>query len=939
MEKTTYMRLEEMMIREIALRVEEEANEKHQHHHLPAAKTAATNTPLVSFCPHAVAVGSTVYGLSADFEVGQEQVQASLSWLSSASWTTCLATKKPNDDDCHQAIEKEEEEKAVSSHHVISQIVSNDNGSIIAISSQQAAEQNDGTVSVLVTLLRGSDGQVLVTRQVASISLAETDTAATAARLSFVGDTCSSTRGGGPNCLDTLLIHVPGGAAGGHGQLITVSGIHGQALNDGNREIVQQATRSMKVRAIKLPTATNSTSCDEHNQEKMENESHQHHHQSSSIPTITGFFLHQSTNFAADNDMESQQDSRMIRLVACDSAGSLTVYDHNPSTKTCTLVQSDIVLQLDGQSWKVDYNVGLIQQKTVAGGMEMYLVCAAVSGSRLAVAWFDPMSLKSVCHSPIETTSSPAPHSNNIIAGSSSSGSSLPVNRSADKSSSSRSRRLKVLSIQPIKSCLDDSALAVAVAVRGAAGGGGGTLADTTIHVLQAVVEDTMGLTILCKPHSVFEIPGHSSHEQTLCASLSPCIGNVAAPYSFLFQQRSVSGGTTCIAFCPPQKTSQVVGLVRLLLEEGNFEKASEILKAAGIDSSISVPYATFHPSDVALQQLLHVGPVGHGDVHVQVQKYLDPLVAGAKSGSEEQLNTLITSVNVIMNSFDEAVTADNNVKILSVLKSAIENSISVLPPSSKMAMALDQKMEMIDGRLKVMQFLSTKDGKIVVGALTTPLSKIQNPANLLTALVKERKFKQAADVWRSGLHSHILPEVLVTAMLQISADVPPAEYIGLLHDVAMPSLTINHELLPPLRAWCCRIADALDEKSDDKRNLDAAITLLEVRESRRDIFSDYNDVVTGCFLTPSFPKHCNLSFFCRLFMYRQKNCSFVSIHRFRPLLLLWRTRTERPDDLLGVVPLTPKHPEQTFIWNRPGGVVRILQVHVQSLLCYRWPV
>jgi hypothetical protein len=88
-----------MMIREIALPVE--ANEK--HHHQPTT-TTGTTTPL-SLCPHAVAVGSTVYGLLAGFDVEeqQQQQQTRLSWLSSASWKTCLATKKQqHDDDCDQ---------------------------------------------------------------------------------------------------------------------------------------------------------------------------------------------------------------------------------------------------------------------------------------------------------------------------------------------------------------------------------------------------------------------------------------------------------------------------------------------------------------------------------------------------------------------------------------------------------------------------------------------------------------------------------------------------------------------------------------------------------------------------------------------------------------------------------------------------------------------
>jgi hypothetical protein len=44
-----------------------------------------------------------------------------------------------------------------------------------------------------------------------------------------------------------------------------------------------------------------------------------------------------------------------------------------------------------------------------------------------------------------------------------------------------------------------------------------------------------------------------------------------------------------------------------------------------------------------------------------------------------------------------------------------------------------------------------------------------------------------------------------------------------------LPSLAINHELLPPLRAWSCRTADALDDQDTNQHGLQAAIQLLEV--------------------------------------------------------------------------------------------------------------
>ena len=53
-----------------------------------------------------------------------------------------------------------------------------------------------------------------------------------------------------------------------------------------------------------------------------------------------------------------------------------------------------------------------------------------------------------------------------------------------------------------------------------------------------------------------------------------------------------------------------------------------------------------------------------------------------------------------------------------------------------------------------------------------------------------------------------------------------PARYLGLLRDIVLPALAVNHPLIGLLRAWCCQTAYGLD----DNGMLESAIHLLRVR-------------------------------------------------------------------------------------------------------------
>jgi hypothetical protein len=137
----------------------------------------------------------------------------------------------------------------------------------------------------------------------------------------------------------------------------------------------------------------------------------------------------------------------------------------------------------------------------------------------------------------------------------------------------------------------------------------------------------------------------------------------------------------------------------------------------------------------------------------------------------------------------------------------------------------LETKRKAFQDRLTAMKLVDSAESL----RLTAPLRTIRSPNHLFAILIRERHFAAADQLWRSELRASLTAEVLVSSLVQLDALVDPTDYLGLLSDVVLPSLAINHELLPPLRAWSCRTADALDDQDTGRNGLQAAIQLLEV--------------------------------------------------------------------------------------------------------------
>jgi hypothetical protein len=162
-------------------------------------------------------------------------------------------------------------------------------------------------------------------------------------------------------------------------------------------------------------------------------------------------------------------------------------------------------------------------------------------------------------------------------------------------------------------------------------------------------------------------------------------------------------------------------------------------------------------------------------------------------------------------------------IAMLSAVTATIQGVLRAIPLSK--SRNLEAKRKAFQDRLTAMKLVDSATSL----TLAVPLRTIRSPNHLFAILIRERHFIAAEQLWRSELRASLTAEVLVSSLVQLDARVDPTDYLGLLSEVVLPSLAINHELLPPLRAWSCRTADALDDQDTNQHGLQAAIQLLEV--------------------------------------------------------------------------------------------------------------
>lgn len=477
-----------------------------------------------------------------------------------------------------------------------------------------------------------------------------------------------------------------------------------------------------------------------------------------------------------------------IRLIACDSEGKFVVFDYTLTEKNLTFVQT-VLLETPvegGGDFMIDFDVGLhVQMKED----KAFFLCSAVTKESTFLFWFDPISLRTACQFALPRTSN--------------------------------DNRTKVMAIENVQSFSGSDALAVVVAEKNVSPE---SSAASVFYVVQVLVEETLGLTVLTKPHVLYNIP---TEEGTISVALASVPSST--PYSFRYKLwKKGAKDCMCRQFEPVQTVSSALGRIRSLACRGHFDQADELLAQVGVDVLEKEVYADFYPSEIALHRLKHSLTKGSdegADALEQAQICLRRLAAGAVSSNEKGLPIFLESVNVVIKS-PSNLSLDSFLFGLKALVSTIATVIST-SHSEK----LQSKKYELEKRICALEFLLKAQACEATGKfqLTTPFKSIRSPSHLYGVLVKEHKFELAETLYRSNLRNRLSVESLVMPLLELSSDVQPQEYVSLISQVAVPNLVINDELFLRLKSWCCKVADDLDDKNEENLNLEAAILLLEV--------------------------------------------------------------------------------------------------------------
>jgi hypothetical protein len=396
----------------------------------------------------------------------------------------------------------------------------------------------------------------------------------------------------------------------------------------------------------------------------------------------------------------------------------------------------------------------------------------------------------------------------------------------------------------------DSSSLAVAVVVVSSATAESTSASDTTILVLQLLVEDTMGLVVLSKPHVLYSIP-----LQTDVARVE-LVASPSYPYWFLFKEWSRTDHHQWTAgykrFNPPPTASLALARLRGLVERGHLDEAARMVRGAdgGSDRALLLDdeYSTFVPAEIPLQQLNAV------------------LVWAEQSNelSSAELRSLQRHALELQEDATCAGTDPRGTGIAHLLDAADLLTDLMGSPTVAQAQTLLSIAQQLVGNVDARDFSGRKrdfderrsakqrdiqDQLDVAGYLSRLIEKGGADANhvrfddrfrtirtipqLFEALVEQRFFALAELMWHQSNadgQDVLSPHVLVSAIMKISPDAPPQAYSALLEDVVLPQLSINHPYLRTTRSWACRVADRLDETSPSEAGLDSAIHLLEVR-------------------------------------------------------------------------------------------------------------
>lgn len=701
--------------------------------------------------------------------------------------------------------------------HRIHQVATNEGGSVVA------ATTDNGTVSIL----RGRDGRVLATRRVVMASAPNTggpsDCTGNAAEVSFVvvpsQNSTPASKSSRP--ANALLVSTPRG----EGPALLVSNIQGGRLDDKENSVVAMATQAMNLHAIEIPSIP-----------------------ASDIHCMRGYY-------SSDSTSQGQADIRgdgwtKIRFVLLhggnsdhDAAAMLALAEYDLEDQGCRLVAKNMRL---GSGWEIDALVGLQVQPSTLLPPRALVAFVAHSGSNTKICWVDPdccvddggpsteielvgdflLTAGNRQDNPYEASFSSMPRA-------------LPLDIDGV-------RRPRILALEFAHAYRPEKAMAMIVAIQGTD--------HLEVQVVQGeLVQDDNPNTLqsirLGPVHLLYRIPMPTlMHSMSLCPLPSKTFG----PYSFrskisvglnrpeevyVFQTASLDG----------HHDGSAIGAIRLLIMKDAFAEARALVHQTGMEALLQDQFANFHPAEIALKRL-HNLLERSTTVDEQWHECLTGLQRGA--GHDKGRRVLLDAADRFMSwpqseqegPFSPSLPQTTVNQVLDGLSAFLETMGSVseyfldddVPPW--LTATYRKKLKGIEEKQNAIQYLATtlelkrsdssSSSVTAEGSLKPQYTSVGSVNELFNCFVRNGRYVAAEQLWASSQRSKLTSETLVTAVLQIDHTVHPVLYSTLLNNILLRSLSINHELLPPILTWSCRMADEFDDTYAD--GLDRSIFLLE---------------------------------------------------------------------------------------------------------------
>ena len=784
-----------------------------------------------SLTQHVMSHGSWIYGI-AEVESRNKEIFSDMKDIHRYSSSDYLLENKN-----HQQVHRPETGlkihwKTSLAPHRIQNITSNESGTIIA------ATTDNGAVSII----RGRDGRVLATRRVTAAKTDEGNTIdydsssllGISSQVSFV--TSKSIREiAVNNTRDALLVQTPDQPA------LLVSNIQGDRLNEENDTVVTQATKSMDLQVIQIP----SIEC-------------------SDIRCLCGYF-YSSNEISRDGEDRTEPTDyhEKIRLVLIHHNPSgdarLALAEYDLGSQMCHLIKKNISL-LNGSEFEIDTMIGLrltsvlgrfilalVAHPTICQTKHQNPVQQKKFSTSSKIVWLDPdcdleNSEKNVLNGSINNEAIMMRGEYHLVS---------PLKESnGTEEHRKRYQRSRIQALEFVNSFDPQESIAMLVLMENT-----GAEKSSEIQIMQAQVKkvDSSKMFQLGYPHMLYHINAPPAKSISFC----PLAAEIYGPYSF--RSKSSLGWNqygkiyTFQTRRPGDRLHHCsgIGAIRLLITKDEFDKARALVHEVGMEVLLEDEFAHFHPAEIVLQRLRRSLSLSVVESHSEIPSsnslssddhWNESLIGlGRSAGNAKGRRVVLEAVDYVLNwspktasSLDCEFIVKRLTSFLNTMKKASEDFFDQDVPSWITATYSD-RVHALQERLTALIYLNSllKTPQLEIKTIPEYLS-VGSIDDIFFCCVKSKNFVTAEKIWRSTMRPKLTASTMVSSILQITSSTQPREYINLLEYIVLPNLSINHELLSSILTWSCELADEFD--TNDENGLEQSIFLLEtiIRATKR---------------------------------------------------------------------------------------------------------